>query len=173
MEDQSVNSAPGKDNRTDSNSGIDSNLSCSDTSKTSASPAGGNAGAQPTSPPSEGSSETDEVITPEIDIQTFAKVELRVATITEVEAVPKSKKLFKIQLDVGPLGTRQIVSGIAKHYTPEDLTGRQIIVVANLKPARLMGVESKGMLLAASTDGDETLAILNPDKPLPAGSLVR
>lgn len=112
-------------------------------------------------------------ITPEIDIETFAKVELRVATITNVEAVPKSKKLFQIQLDVGPLGERQIVSGIAKHYAIEDLIGRQIVVVANLKPAKLMGVESRGMLLAASTEGDETLAILNPDKPLPAGALVR
>lgn len=110
---------------------------------------------------------------PEIDIETFAKVELRVATITKVEAVPKSKKLYQIQLDVGPLGARQIVSGIAKHYTTEDLIGRQIVVVANLKPAKLMGVESRGMLLAASTEGDEVLAILNPDKPLPAGALVR
>jgi methionyl-tRNA synthetase len=167
MEDQTVNSASGKDNR------IDSKSSCSDTSKTLSPSANCNAGAQPTSLPGEDSSKIDETSTPEIDIQTFAKVELRVATITQVEAVPKSKKLFKIQLDVGPLGTRQIVSGIAKHYTPEDLTGRQIIVVANLKPVKLMGVESKGMLLAASTDGDETLAILNPDKPLPAGSLVR
>jgi methionyl-tRNA synthetase len=63
--------------------------------------------------------------------------------------------------------------GIAKHYAIEDLIGRQIVVVANLKPAKLMGVESRGMLLAASTEGDETLAILNPDKPLPAGALVR
>jgi methionyl-tRNA synthetase len=167
MEDQTVNSAPGKDNR------VDSNSSCSDTSQTSSPSTECNTGAQPTSLPGEDASKIEEACTPEIDIQTFAKVELRVATITQVEAVPKSKKLFKIQLDVGPLGTRQIVSGIAKHYTPEDLTGRQIIVVANLKPAKLMGVESKGMLLAASTDGDETLAILNPDKPLPAGSLVR
>ena len=111
--------------------------------------------------------------TPEIDIETFAKTELRVATIKHVESVPKSKKLYQIKLDVGPLGERQIVSGLAKHYTPEDLLEKQIIVVANLKPAKLMGVESRGMLLAASTEGDEILAILNPDKPLPAGSLVR
>jgi len=118
-------------------------------------------------------SHTPEQCTPEIDIETFAKTELRVATIKHVEAVPKSKKLYQIKLDVGPLGERQIVSGLAKHYTPEDLLEKQIIVVANLKPAKLMGVESRGMLLAASTEGDEILAILNPDKPLPAGSLVR
>lgn len=109
----------------------------------------------------------------EIDIETFAKTELRVATIKHVVAVPKSKKLYQIKLDVGPLGERHIVSGLAKHYTPEELLEKQIIVVANLKPAKLMGVESRGMLLAASTEGDELLAILNPDKPLPAGSLVR
>lgn len=116
---------------------------------------------------------TSQQCTPEIDIETFAKTELRVATIKHVESVPKSKKLYQIKLDVGPLGERQIVSGLAKHYTPEDLLEKQIIVVANLKPAKLMGVESRGMLLAASTEGDEILAILNPDKPLPAGSLVR
>lgn len=109
----------------------------------------------------------------EIDIDLFAKIKLRVATIESVEAVPKSKKLYCIQLDVGELGKRQIVSGIAQHYTPEQLVGRQIVIVANLKPAKLMGVESRGMLLAASTEGDGTLALLAPEKPIPAGSRVR
>jgi len=109
----------------------------------------------------------------EIDIDLFAKIKLRTATIESVEAVPKSKKLFQIQLDVGDLGKRQIVSGIAQHYTPEQLIGRQIVIVANLKPAKLMGVESRGMLLAASTDGDGTLALLTPDKAIAAGSRVR
>ena len=108
-----------------------------------------------------------------IDIDLFARVKLRTATIEHVEAVPKSKKLYQIQLDVGELGKRQIVSGIAAYYTPEQLIGKQIVIVANLKPAKLMGVESNGMLLAASTDGDGTLAILTPDKPIPAGSRVR
>lgn len=121
---------------------------------------------------SEGSNPADRCST-EIDIETFAKTELRVATIKHVEAVPKSQKLYQIKLDVGPLGERQIVSGLAKHYSPEELLEKQIIIVANLKPAKLMGVESRGMLLAASTEGDELLAILNPDKPLPAGSSVR
>jgi len=109
----------------------------------------------------------------EIDIETFAKIKFRVATIEHVEQVPKSKKLYQIQLDVGELGKRQIVSGIAQHYTPEQLVGRQIVIVANLKPAKLMGVESRGMLLAASTEGDEVLAVLSPDKPIAAGARVR
>jgi methionyl-tRNA synthetase len=112
-------------------------------------------------------------ISDEIDIETFAKIKFRVATIERVEAVPKSKKLYQIQLDLGELGNRQIVSGIAQFYTPEDLVGKQIVIVANLKPAKLMGVESHGMLLAASTEGDQQLAILTPDKPIAAGSKVR
>ena len=112
-------------------------------------------------------------ISDEIDIETFAKVKFRVATIEKVEQVPKSKKLYQIQLDVGELGKRQIVSGIALHYTPEQLVGKQIVIVANLKPAKLMGVESHGMLLAASTAGDEVLAVLTPDKPITPGSQVR
>ena len=109
----------------------------------------------------------------EIDIDLFAKIKLRTATIESVEAVPKSKKLYRIQVDLGEHGKRQIVSGIAQHYTPEELIGRQIVIVANLKPAKLMGVESQGMLLAASTDSDGALALLMPDKAIPAGSRVR
>ncbi len=108
-----------------------------------------------------------------IDIDLFARVKLRTATIERVELVPKSKKLYQIQLDVGELGKRQIVSGIAQYYTPEQLVGKQIVIVANLKPAKLMGVESNGMLLAASTEGDGTLAILTPDKPIVSGARVR
>ena len=109
----------------------------------------------------------------EIEIDLFARVKLRTATIEAVESVPKSKKLYKLQLDVGELGKRQIVSGIAPYYTPEQLVGRQIVIVANLKPAKLMGVESQGMLLAASTEGDSALALLTPEKPMPNGARVR
>ena len=108
-----------------------------------------------------------------IDIDLFARVKLRTATIVSVELVPKSKKLYQIQVDVGELGKRQIVSGIAPYYTPEQLVGKQIVIVANLKPAKLMGVESNGMLLAASTDGDGTLALLTTDKPIVSGARVR
>lgn len=108
-----------------------------------------------------------------IDIDQFLKVKFRVATIEAAEVVPKSKKLLKLQIDLGPLGKRQILSGISLHYTPESLIGKKIVVVANLKPAKLMGLESQGMLLAASTEGDTMLAILSPEKDIPAGSVVR
>jgi methionyl-tRNA synthetase len=108
-----------------------------------------------------------------IDIDLFARVKLRTATILKVELVPKSKKLYQIQVDVGELGQRQIVSGIAPYYTPEQLVGKQIVIVANLKPAKLMGVESNGMLLAASTEGDGTLALLTPERPIVSGARVR
>lgn len=130
---------------------------------------------QDTTPPQPNAAapEAQAPVTDEIDIETFAKIKFRVATIEKVEAVPKSKKLYQIQLDVGELGKRQIVSGIALHYTPEQLVGKQIVIVANLKPAKLMGVESRGMLLAASTEGDDVLAVLTPDKPIASGSRVR
>lgn len=113
------------------------------------------------------------ILDEEVDIDLFARIKLRTATIIHVEPVPKSKKLYQLQLDVGDLGKRQIVSGIAQHYTPEELLGRQIVIIANLKPAKLMGVESQGMLLAASTDEGGTLALLAPDKLIPAGARVR
>jgi methionyl-tRNA synthetase len=107
-----------------------------------------------------------------IDITQFAAVKLRVAQIISVEKVEKSNKLFKLQVDLGPLGKRQIVSGIAKFYTPEQLLGRKIIVVANLKPAMLMGVESHGMLLAASSDDKSQLSVLTPGEDVPLGAAV-
>lgn len=109
----------------------------------------------------------------QIDIDLFTRIKLRTATIESVEAVPKSKKLYRLQLDVGALGKRQIVSGIAQHYTPEDLVGQQIVIVANLKPAKLMGIESHGMLLAASSEGDGVLSLLTPSRPITAGAEVR
>ena len=88
-----------------------------------------------------------------ISIDDFMKTELRVAKVLEAEAVPKSKKLIRMQIDVGEGAARQIVAGIAEAYKPEELVGRSIVVVANLKPAKLMGLESNGMVLAASPDG--------------------
>lgn len=109
-----------------------------------------------------------------IDIEYFSKIKLRVAKIEAAEAVPKSKKLLKLQVDLGPeLGKRQIMAGIATHYSPENLIGRHIVIVANLKPAQLMGHESQGMLLAASTSDNTILGLLSPDKEIPAGSGVR
>lgn len=107
-----------------------------------------------------------------ISIDDFMKIKLRVARIEAAEAVPKSSKMLRLQLDLGPLGKRQILSGIAKFYTPESLIGKHIVVVANLKPAKLMGLESEGMLLAASSDDGSQLVVLEPTS-IPPGSVVR
>ncbi len=105
-----------------------------------------------------------------ITIDEFAKVELRVATIKAVEPHPKADRLLVLKIDLGT-EERQLVAGIRAHYTPEDLIGKQIVVVANLQPAVLRGVESQGMLLAAS-DGEKVI-VLSPEKPIAAGSQVR
>ncbi|NLG52898.1 MAG: methionine--tRNA ligase, partial [Clostridiales bacterium] len=101
--------------------------------------------------------DNDKDDTAEISIDDFAKVDLRVAKIIECENVPKSDKLLKIVVSLGD-ETRQIVSGIAQKYKPEDLIGRNIILVSNLKPAKIRGVDSRGMLLAAD-DGDDIKVI--------------
>ena len=108
------------------------------------------------------------VLEPEIGIEDFGKVELRVAKILSCEKVPKAKKLYKIQLDDG-IGGRQIVSGIAQYYTPEELIGKKIIVVANLKPAKLCGVESNGMLLAGNRE-DGSACVTFIDDSVPVGT---
>ena len=109
-----------------------------------------------------------------VDIEHFAKLKLRVAQIEAAEAVPKSKKLVKLQLDLGPeLGKRQILAGILQHYAPETLIGRRIVVIANLKPAMLMGLESRGMLMAASSADGSMLKLLDPGQDMPLGSEVR
>ena len=95
----------------------------------------------------------------EIAIDDFAKVDLRVATVIRAEPIPKAKKLLKLEVDMGE--RRTIVSGIAQHYKPEDLIGRQVVIVANLKPVKLMGVESRGMLLAAVDGRACTLATMD------------
>jgi methionyl-tRNA synthetase len=105
-----------------------------------------------------------------ISIDEFAKVKLRVAEVIGAENVPKSKKLLKLTVRVGE-ETRTVVAGIAEHYAPADLVGRNVVIVANLAPATLMGVESNGMVLAASHEG--RLALLTLDKELPSGSKVR
>ena len=106
---------------------------------------------------------------PEIDYEEFAKVDLRVAKILTAEAVPKSNKLLKLKVDIGE--ERTIMAGIGKDYSPEELIGRQILVVANLKPVKLMGVESYGMLLA--TDTDKGLTVLTFDREAKTGGKVR
>lgn len=105
-----------------------------------------------------------------IGIDDFCKADLRVAEVKECEKVPKAKKLLKLQLDDG-FGTRQVVSGIAKWYAPEDLIGKKVIVVANLSPAKLCGVESQGMIVAA--DVGEDARVIFVDKDIPNGSKLR
>ena len=99
-----------------------------------------------------------------IGIQDFMNVELRTAQIIECEKVPKAKKLLKLQIDLG-YEKRQVVSGIAKYYTPEELIGKKVIVVANLSPATLCGIESNGMILASGEE-DVRVVFLHPDTQL-------
>lgn len=105
-----------------------------------------------------------------IDIDYFSKVDLRVAEVLQAEAVPKAERLLKLQIRIGD-EQRQLVAGIAKHYKPEQLIGKKIVVVANLKPAVLRGIESQGMLLAASFEDKLTLLTVLDD--LPAGSRIK
>ncbi len=125
-------------------------------------------------------------------LEEFQAADLRVATITAAEKVEGSEKLLKLQLDVGPSFAaysaeaasaakageasegrepRQIVSGIAKQYAPESLVGKQVVIIANLDPRMMMGLESKGMLLAAHGENGEPV-ILTVEKPVPAGSKI-
>jgi len=105
-----------------------------------------------------------------LTIDEFFKTQLVVGTIREAEQVPKSRKLVRMMVDLGEDEPRQLVAGIAERYEAADLVGRQIVVVANLKPAKLMGVESRGMLLAANLDGEPFL--LSPDAEVPPGTVV-
>lgn len=105
-----------------------------------------------------------------ISIDDFRNLELRVATITAVSPHPNADRLLVLQIDLGS-EQRQLVAGIRAHYQPKDLVGKQIIVVANLQPATLRGVQSQGMLLAASDDQGR-LAIVSPERPIANGASV-
>ncbi len=105
-------------------------------------------------------------IKPEITLDEFSRIDLRVATVVHAERIPKAKKLLKLEVDMGQ--KRTLVAGIAEKYSPEDLIGKQVIIVANLKPAKLMGVVSNGMVIAAVDDSGPTLATL--EKPVAPGT---
>jgi methionyl-tRNA synthetase len=105
-----------------------------------------------------------------ITIEQFQQVELRVATVKEATPHPNADRLLVLKVDLGG-EERQIVAGIRAHYDPATLVGTQVVVVANLEPATLRGVQSQGMLLAASGEG--TLAVVRPAAPVPAGAVVR
>ena len=108
----------------------------------------------------------------EITYDDFIKVDLRLAKVKACEEVKKSKKLLKLTLDVGG-EERTVVSGIKKWYAPQDLVGKTVVLVANLKPATLCGVESRGMVLAVSDPADEHLALITPSADMPSGFVVR
>jgi methionyl-tRNA synthetase len=106
-----------------------------------------------------------------ISIDDFGKVELRTGKVLSAQAVPKAKKLLHLSVDLGEAQPRSIVAGIAEAYTPEQIVGRQVIVVANLAPATIRGIRSEGMILAA---GDEAILGLSAlDRDVPPGTRVR
>jgi methionyl-tRNA synthetase len=106
-----------------------------------------------------------------LSIDDFMKIELRVARVLAAERVPKSRKLIKLEVDLGA-ERRTLVAGIAEAYEPETLVGRHVVVVANLQPATLMGIESNGMVLAASPDGGKPV-LVSFDQPPAPGTRVR
>jgi methionyl-tRNA synthetase len=106
---------------------------------------------------------------PEIGIEDFQKLDLRIAQVVRAEAHPNADRLLRLQIDIGG-EERQIVAGIASAYRPDELVGLRIAVVTNLKPVKLRGEWSQGMLLAASDA--ETLALLSPTRDVPPGSRI-
>jgi methionyl-tRNA synthetase len=106
-----------------------------------------------------------------VTIDEFRRIHLRIGTILSAEPVPKAAKLFRLKVDIGEASPRQLVAGIAEHYQAETLVGKQVVVVANLRPAVIRGIESHGMILAADTDCG--LALLEPDKAAPNGQPIR
>jgi methionine--tRNA ligase beta chain len=105
-----------------------------------------------------------------INLDDFKKVELKVAKVLSAENIEGSDKLLKLQVDLGT-EQRQILAGIAKYYKPGELTGKQIIIITNLEPRQMMGLESQGMVLAAG-DG-EVISLLTPDKEMSPGTSIR
>jgi methionyl-tRNA synthetase len=111
-----------------------------------------------------------------ISFDSFKKLDFRVATIKEADKVPGTRNLLRLQVDLGELGMRQIVTGLAQYYTPDELVGKQIIVLANLKPAVFRGEKSEGMLLAGEIgkpgEAGYQCVLIVPEKELPPGTSV-
>ena len=105
----------------------------------------------------------------EVTMKDFKKLEIRIGTVAEVERLPGSRNLYKLQVDMGD-ETRQIVTGLVGYYTAEELRGKVIAVLMNLKPTRIFGQMSNGMLLAA--ESDDKLALLTVDREIPNGARV-
>ncbi|MDW7731602.1 MAG: methionine--tRNA ligase subunit beta, partial [Methanolobus sp.] len=107
----------------------------------------------------------------EIEYDDFAKLDIRVGKIVSAEKIKKSKKLLRLQVDIGDESPRQVVAGLAEYYEPEEMIGKTVNVLVNLKPVKLCGVESQGMLLAA--DAGERVSLLTTDKEMGPGSCIR
>lgn len=107
----------------------------------------------------------------EISIEQFGQVSLKVATVLNAERIPKADRILKLTVDAGEEEPRTVVAGVAQHYDPEELKGMQVVIVANLKPVKLRGITSQGMVLAAV--GPDGLCVVSPAKPTPPGSQVR
>lgn len=107
-----------------------------------------------------------------ISFEDFAKVDLRVATVRQAEPHPNADKLLVLQVELANGQMRQILAGIRAYYSPEQLVGRQIVVVANLAPRAMRGLESQGMLLAASSADRSQVIVLTPERPIEAGAKV-
>ena len=107
-----------------------------------------------------------------ISYDDFAKLDLRVATIKKVEGIEGADKLLKLEIDLGEEKPRTLVAGIKKYYEKENLIGKQIIIVANLEPRKMKGIESNGMLLAAVSDDKSQVILLMPEKAISPGTKI-
>ncbi|MEM5879418.1 MAG: methionine--tRNA ligase subunit beta [Candidatus Aenigmatarchaeota archaeon] len=107
----------------------------------------------------------------EVSFADFQKIEMRIGKILEAEPVPNSKKLIKLQVDLGK-EKRQAVAGLLEYYKPEELVGKSFVFVTNLKPVKLMGVESNCMIIAAD-DGKGNIVLVQPERDIEPGSLIR
>ena len=103
-----------------------------------------------------------------IPFDEFCKLDIRIGKVIAAEKVPKSGKLLKLRVDIGD-EIRQVVAGMAQFYTPEEMTGKSVVVVVNLQPAKIFGIESNGMILAAG----DTASLLMPEKEVPPGTKIR
>ena len=107
----------------------------------------------------------------QVTLEEFARLDIRVGKVVKAERVPGARKLLRLEVDLGEPEPRQLVAGLAGFYEPEELVGMNVVVLANLKPKRIMGVESRGMLLAADVDGRPVLLTTAGD--VPPGTRVR
>lgn len=107
-----------------------------------------------------------------VDLSDFEKLDIRIGKIIKAEQIPGSKKLLKLEIDIGG-EVRRVVAGIAEYYRPEDLVNRKVVILTNLKPKKIFGVESQGMILAADVNGKPYLLTVDKEVEVPEGSKVR